>query len=393
MIKFFYILVIIPFAALTATPQSIKDLELQRKKTEEEIKVATRLLGDTEKQRNQTINNLAILKRQIELRSKLVNEINHQIDALENEKQKNSFYLQGLNKDLLNLKKEYSKLIQFSWRNKSNYNILMFILASNDFNEAYRKIKFYQQFLTFREKQGQEIIKTQKLIVTEIENIELIKTKLEVTKEERRKEIAKLNSDQAKFNIVVQELRKKEKQLKREIEDRRKSFEAINKAIADLMAEEARRAKEKKQDIRDARYLKLSDGFAGNKGKLPWPTRVGMVVSEFGEHNHPIIKGLKVKNNGIDISTEPKAKIFSVFEGEVKKIVSIPGANTAILIRHGEYLTVYTNLQRVFVKVGDNVKPQQEIGEIYTDSNGKAILNFQIWKENSLQNPETWILP
>ncbi len=393
MVKFFYIFVLITFAALTAKPQSIKELETQRKKTEEEIKIATRLLGDTEKQRNQTINNLAILKRQIELRSKLVTEINHQIEALENEKEKNSLYLQGLNKDLHNLKKEYSKLIQFAWREKSNYNILMFILASNDFNEAYRRIKFYQQFLKFREKQAHEIVRTQKLILTEIENIEIIKTKLEKTKEERRKEIAKLNSDQLNFNNVVQELRKKEKQLKKEIEERRKAFEAINKAIADLIAEEARRAKEKKLEIRDARYLKLSDGFAGNKGKLPWPTKIGMIVSEFGEHNHPIIKGLKVKNNGVDISTEPNAKVFSVFEGEVKKIVSIPGANTAILIRHGEYLTVYTNLQKVFVKVGDNLKPQQEIGEIYTDSNGKAILNFQIWKENSLQNPQTWILP
>jgi len=393
MVKIFYIFSFIFLAALTAIPQSIKDLEVQRKKTEEEIKVATRLLGDTEKQRNKTVNNLAILKRQIELRSKLVNDINHQIEALEKEKEKNSFYLQGLNKDLLNLKREYSKLIQFAWRNKSNYNILMFILASNDFNEAYRRIKFYQQFIKFREKQGNEIVRTQKMILHEIENIETIKTKLEIAKRERRTEIEKLQSDQLKFNNVVQELRKKERQLINEIENRRKAFEAINKAITDLIAEEAKRARERKQEIRDARYLKLSDGFAGNKGKLPWPTKIGMIVSEFGEHSHPIIKGLKVKNNGVDISTEPNARVFSVFEGEVKKIVSIPGANTAILIRHGEYLSVYTNLHKVFVKIGDQVKPQQEIGEIYTDSNGKAILNFQIWKENNLQNPQTWILP
>lgn len=388
-----YIVYLFLSAAIAAHGQSIKELEIRKNKTEEEIRLATKLLGDTEKQKNQTINTLGILKKQIELRQRLIFDIEKQIESYEKEKEKNSFYLQGLTKDLDNLKREYSKLINFALRNKSNYNILMFILASNDFNEAYRRIKFYQQFLKFREKQAKEIINTQKLINTEIEKLNVLKNNLELSKKQRINEIKKLSHDQANYSKVVNELKRKEIQLKKDIEERKKTFELIKKAIDDLIAEEAKKARESKTVVRDARYIKLSDGFMGNKGKLPWPTSQGVIVGEFGEHNHPVIPGLKIKNNGIDISTEANSKVLSVFEGEVKKIVSIPGANNAILIRHGEFLTVYTNLKKVSVKVGDSVKLQQEIGEVYTDNNGKAVMNFQIWRENVLQNPQHWILP
>jgi murein DD-endopeptidase MepM/ murein hydrolase activator NlpD len=168
-------------------------------------------------------------------------------------------------------------------------------------------------------------------------------------------------------------------------------MEALDKAIADLIAEETRSAK---TQIRDARYLRISDGFAGNKGKLPWPTTTGVIVNEFGEHSHPVLKGIKIKNNGIDISTKLNEKVKTIFEGEVRKIVSIPGQNIAVLIRHGDFVTVYSNLIKVQVKVGDRVQAQQVIGEVYNDEKTQSgIYKLQIWQENTLLNPTEWILP
>jgi septal ring factor EnvC (AmiA/AmiB activator) len=387
---FFLILII-----FCANAQSIKELESKRKKTEEELSTAAKLLGKTEQEKIQNINTLAILKSQIGLRNKLLNDIEQQVIFLEKEVEKNELLIAGLTNDLQKLKNEYAKLTRFAWRNRSHLNIILFIFASNDFNQAYRRIKFYQQFLKFREKQGKEILRTQKMIEEEVLIIKDNKLKLTKTKKDKEIEVKYLKTDEDKYKKSVTALQQKEKQIRKDLEERKKSIEALNKAISDLIAEEARKAaKEKAGTIRDARYIKLSDGFAGNKGKLPWPIKSGIIIGEFGEHNHPVIKGLKVKNNGIDISTETGAKVMSIFEGEVKKIVPIPGANTAVIVRHGDYLSVYANLEKVSVKVGENVKLGQIIGEVYTDKvSGKAILNLQIWKESTIQNPMSWILP
>jgi murein hydrolase activator len=378
-----------------ANAQTIKELERKRKKTEEELAIAQKMLGKTEQEKIQNINTLAILKSQIGLRNKLLNDIEQQVIFLENEVDKNELLIAGLTHDLLKLKNEYAKLTRFAWRNRSHLNIILFIFASNDFNQAYRRIKFYQQFLKFREKQGKEILNTQKMIESEVLIIKDNKVKLTKTKQEKEREVKSLKTDEVKYKNAVTSLQQKEKQIRKELEERKKSIDALNKEISDLIAEEAKKAaKDKAGSIRDARYIKLSDGFAGNRGKLPWPVKSGIIIGDFGEHNHPVIKGLKVKNNGIDISTDIGAKVMSIFEGEVKKIVPIPGANTAVIVRHGDYLSVYSNLEKVSVKVGENLKLGQVIGEVYTDkASGKAIFNLQIWKESTIQNPANWILP
>jgi septal ring factor EnvC (AmiA/AmiB activator) len=393
--KRFLTLLVLIFLVISANAQTIKELEQRKKKTEEELALASKLLGKTEQERIQSLNTLAILKTQIGLRIKLLSDIDQQIIYLEKEIDKNELLIAGLTNDLTKLKREYAKLTRFAWRNRSHLNIILFIFASNDFNQAYRRIKFYQQFLKFREKQGKEIIRTQQMVEDEIKILLSNRFNLSKTKNEKVKEVNNLKTDESKYKNSVTELQQKEKQIRKELEERKKSIEALNKAISDLIEEEAKKAaKQKDGVVRDARYIKLSDGFSGNKGKLPWPTKSGIIIGEFGEHNHPVIKGLKVKNNGIDISTEQGAKVMSIFEGEVKKIVPIPGANTAVIIRHGDYLTVYSNLEKVSVKVGENVKLGQIIGEVYTDkASGKAILNLQIWKESNIQNPATWILP
>ena len=388
--KFVFTLALLLISILSFS-QTIKELEERRERTERELNESTQQLIQTEKKREQSLNQLNILKRQLVLRKNLISDIEKQIKLLEKQIQDKSTLISVYENDLNNLKKEYSKLILFAQRNKSDMQILVFIFASSDFNQAYRRLRFYQQFLKFREQQAQQIIQTQQAIEHEVNEISKSRNKLAQSQEDKENEILKLNTQQKRYSQSVSQLQQKESALRKQVEERRQAMEALDKAIEELIAEEARRAK---STVRDARYLRLSKGFSGNKGRLPWPTVTGVIVSDFGEHNHPVLKGVKIRNNGIDISTQLNAKVKSIYEGEVKKIVSIPGQNAAVIIRHGDFLTVYSNLVKVDVSIGEIVKAQQVIGEVYSNvQEGNGLLNLQIWHENKIENPTKWILP
>ncbi len=391
----YFILPIIFLCSNITHAQTISELEQRKKKTEEEIQLTNKLLSDTEKKRIKNVSELNLLNSKINLRKKLINDIEQQINLVEKEIKEKNIIINGLNKDISNLKREYARLIKFSWKNRTKMQILVFIFSSNDFSQAYRRMRFYQQLLKFREKQGKEIIQLQALMNDEIRKLTENKSNLEQLIDNKTTEVSSLNSEQKRFKQSVAQLQKRERELRKELNERKKAMEELNKAIENLIAEEARKAKDSKGNIvRDARYLKLSEGFSGNKGKLPWPSTQGVIVSQFGEHNHPVLKGVKIKNNGVDISMPSNSRINSIFEGEVKKIVSIPGSNIAVIIRHGDFLTVYSNLSKVYVKVGDMVKAHQEIGEIFSEpQTGKSVLNLQIWHENKIENPSKWLLP
>ena len=395
MIKRLLFLFPILFFYSLSVAQTLKDLEQRRKKTEQEIELTTKLISETESKKVKTLDQLIIVRSQLNLRRQLVKDIERQISMVEIETGVRQMTVEGLHSDLNNLKREYAKLIQFAWKNKSDMNLLMFLFASNDFNQAYKRLRFYQQFINFREKQGREIIATERLITSELNKLSDQRKELAKLIGEKNFEVDQLSKLEVQYNSNIKSLQTKEKQLKNELEERKKSIELLNKAIEDLIAEEARKAAQAKPDkVRDARYLKLSEGFLGNKGKLPWPTAQGVIVGHFGEHFHPVLKDVKIKNNGVDISTTPNAPVLAIFEGEVKKIVNIPGSNTAVIIRHGDYLSVYSNIVKVAVKVGDYVRASQVIGEAFTETgSSRGILNLQIWKESETQNPVGWLLP
>ncbi len=374
---------------LSGFTQSLDDLKKRREKTEREIELATSLLSQTEQERVNTVEQLNLLKNQIELRKSLIDDISQQIELKEKQIESKSDIINELNVNLRNLKSEYTKLIQFAWKNRKDMHILMFIFASEDFNQAYRRLRFYQQFIRFREKQGKEIIRTQNRIEEELATLSQSRTELENAMASKSEEIEKLNSQENRYSRSVSQLKRKEIQLRKQLQDRKSAMEALNKEIAKLIAEES-----KKTIIRDARYIELSEGFSGNKGKLPWPTEEGLIVSDFGEHEHPVIKGVKIRNNGVDIRTQSNAPVRAIYEGVIKKIVSIPGANVAVIVRHGDFLSVYSNLSKVSVKVDQHVETEQKIGEAFTDSEeGRGMMNLQIWKESDIQNPKDWILP
>lgn len=391
----FVLIFLIILSPLLVFSQSIADLEKQRAKTERDLNATSELLAKTSKQRQQTMQHVNVLQRQLTLRKKLIDDIEKQIQLYEKEIDKKNLLISSYKNDLTNLKKEYAKLIRFAQRSKTDMDLLVFIFSSNHFNQAYRRLRFYKQFLNFREKQAKEIIRTQTSIEQEVQSVSDARNKLAKSKEDKAGEIVNLNSEKRRYSQSIKQLQQKEHQLRQEVEKRRKAMAALDKAIEDLIAEEARlAAKEKKSTIRDARYLRLSAGFEGNKGRLPWPSSNGVIVSDFGEHNHPVLKGVRIRNNGIDISTDPGAVVKSIYEGEVKKIVSIPGQNLAVIVRHGDFLTVYSNLETVSVKVGDNVTALQSLGQVYLGTKEKqSVFNLQIWQESNIQNPTHWILP
>jgi len=389
--KFLTLLILFVLSTIPLFSQTLRELEERKERTQRELTESTQLLQRTEKEREQSLSNLNILKRQLTLRTNLISDIEKQIELLERDIEEKTLLIQSYQNDLKNLKNEYAKMIRFAQRNRTDMQILVFIFASSDFNQAYRRMRFYQQFLQFREKQAKEIIETQKAIESELAKVSTNRNRLAQSREEKTIEVNNLSKQQQQYSSSVRNLQQREAQLRKEVEERKKAMEALDKAIADLIAEETRSAK---TQIRDARYLRISDGFAGNKGKLPWPTTTGVIVNEFGEHSHPVLKGIKIKNNGIDISTKLNEKVKTIFEGEVRKIVSIPGQNIAVLIRHGDFVTVYSNLIKVQVKVGDRVQAQQVIGEVYNDEKTQSgIYKLQIWQENTLLNPTEWILP
>ncbi len=376
----------IPFLSFT---QTLEELQERREKTEKEIKLATSLLTQTEQERVSTVEQLNLLKNQISLRKKLIADINKQIELKEKQINEKSIEVDELNTSLQNLRTEYAALIEFAWKNRKDMHILMFIFASEDFNQAYRRLRFYQQFIRFREKQGREIIRTQNRISNELAALDEARNELENVMSSKSDEIDKLNSQENRYSRSVSKLKQKERQIRQQLQERKKAMESLNKEISKLIAEEAKRTK-----VRDARYIELSEGFSGNKGKLPWPTAEGLIVSDFGEHDHPVIKGVKIKNNGVDIRTQANADVKAIYDGVVKKIVSIPGSNIAVIIRHGDFLTVYSNLSQVSVRIDQRIKTEQKIGEAYTDAQeGRGMINLQIWHESKIQNPKDWILP
>ncbi len=293
-------------------------------------------------------------------------------------------------------------MIYYAYRNRRSYDRLVFIFSSDDFNQAYRRIKYFQQYSTYRQTQAELITKTQSILNDKeitLENQKAVKQGLLASEENERKVLERQKS---KVNLTIQDLGKQEKELKAALRKKRKAVAELENAIEKIIAEEIRLAAERAKVNSASKTssgfaltpeeLELSESFANNKGKLPWPTEQGIVSSTFGEHQHPILPRVKIKNNGIDIITSAGEFARAVFGGEVTRVISVPNFNNVVIIRHGEYLTVYSNLDEVLVSKGQSVTTKQRIGRIYTDkSANKTEMHFEVWKAKDLMNPAYWL--
>lgn len=281
-------------------------------------------------------------------------------------------------------------MIVFARKNLNQYDRLMFIFASNNFNQAFKRLKYFEQYSQYRKNQVRIIEHKQDSLQSSINKLTHLKKEKTDLRKKEESEIVQINKKKISQERGLQELRGKEKQLKKDLKKKNKQKENLKKEIERILAEEAKKAKDFSMT---PDQIQLAKSFEENKGKLPWPVQKGVVYSSFGEHAHPVLKGIKTRNDGIDIVTNEGSNARVIFDGEVRSIISVPGtANYAVLVKHGNFFSLYSNLEKVFVKPGDIVQVKQDIGKISMDSEDKTTkLQFQIWKSTSKLNPVNWL--
>lgn len=384
------------------TTKEIVDLQKIRKQALESIEATNRLITSTRKDAISVLNRLNLLSAEIKTRREVISLLNREIAAIDREQKKINGEVRRLTEELEQKKKNYADAVRGMYASRAARNELMFILSAPTFAQSYNRMRYLREYSAWRKEQGQEITVRQKELNTKKEELARTRRAKEGLMAERQRETTHLKTQEEKQQETVRELKKKEKSLKAELARQQKQATELNRKIEQLIAEEARKAAAKKNVERKEKggysmtkaEKALSDNFEQNKGKLPFPlTGKYVIVGRFGQQQHQELKYVKTNNNGIDLQTQPGTEARAVFNGTVTRVFVVPGYNSSVIIRHGNYLTVYSNLSEVYVKAGDQVTTRQPVGKIYTDTEdgNRTVLHFQIWKETKKINPELWL--
>ena len=411
-------LLVIFFMLLSPTgySQSAKEklkLQATKKQLEAEIRYTTELLEKTKKSKQTSLNKLEILAKQIRSRQALINTINTQLDDVQVQISVENLQIDRMTKQLQELKSEYARMIYYAYRTMNGHNKLMFIFSAKDFNQAYQRLKYYQQYSSYRRSQVARIESTKRAIGNHRRELEDVKNQKLTLVQSQQQEKQKLDLEKTEKTAAVKEISSKEKQLMAILKTKQQSTLKLESEIekliaADIKASEERSRKQAAKAKKPASAAKpaahgaemeftpaekvLSSSFSANRGRLPWPCDRGFVSGSFGEHPHPLLDRVKVKNNGIDIMTGQESVVKAVFNGRVSRVLSFPNLNQVVIIRHGDYLTVYSNLDDVKVREGQEVVSKQAIGKVHTNPDDqKSELHFELWRGKITQNPEDWL--
>ena len=373
--------------------QTREELENRKRKNEEEIEETSNLLEETRKSRKTNANQLRLLQKRIDLRNSLITSIQDEIDMIDIEIDGKTNLINQMELDINNIRKEYEKTIIHAYRNRGKYNQVMYLFAAENFNQAYKRLRYMQQFAELRRDQAGLIQQMQNEMTGEIIALESIKAEKNALISDKQTENNRLLNEKGQKDRMVSSLLRKERELRQELRERQKVAEQLSAEIAEIIEAEMRRNSNMGMYSQLTPEEKIiSDNFNENKGRLPWPTSRGVITGKFGLHQHAVLRGITIQNNGIDITTVEGAEARAMFDGVVSKIFAILGGNYAVIIRHGNFLTVYQNLIDVTVKKGDKVKVKQKLGTIYTDKvSNTTELHIEIWHELDKQNPEDWL--
>ena len=389
---------IISVATSQSTSARQKALEEQKKRPQQEIKQINTILFSNIRKEKSVVSKVEDLDLKISVRSQIVKVNNQQANLLTRQINVNQRDITNLRSELKNLKKDYASMIVKSYKSKSSQNRLMFLFSSTDFLQAYKRIQYMKQYANFRKKQGEEISKKTQTL----QNLNKTLLDQKIIKEAlvaENKIVQTTLIDERKFQQkLIRSIKSKSRSLTSEIRQKQRESAAIDKEIERLIREAiaasnklAGKASKNVFALTPEAKL-LAKNFIANKGKLPWPVEKGVVTQLFGTQPHPLVKTTMIKSNGVTIATNPKSKARAVFDGEVMAILSFKGSNPAVLIKHGNFITTYKNIAKVYVRKGEKVKSKQSIGEIFTHpQSGKTTLQFSVFNELKPQNPKNWI--
>ena len=382
-----FLLLVLLINSPLKSQQTRIELENERQKNLIKINEAEKILKETEKSKNVTTGKLNVINKQINNRLSLISNLKKEMKFQNNEILDLSGVIYSLTNDLKILKNEYSEMIYYSYKSRSSLDKLGYVFSSNSYNQMFRRLGYIVQYTNSRKKQIQEI----EIVTNELDNQKnnlihekRIQNKLLSDEVTENNKLQKLKRNQKK---TISDLGKKERRIKKEIKERRISLEQLDNLIKEVIRSE----REKLSGV-DLDLIKLTESFETNIGKLIWPVSSGFISNKFGIHPHPVIKNVKVKNDGIDIQTSKGSKVYSVFSGKVSTVAFIPGMNNVIIINHGDYYTLYAKLKNLLVEKGDIITIGQNIAYIVTNSDGVSELQFQVWKNNIKLNPEKWIM-
>ncbi len=407
-LKYYILLLFVFLMSFSAFSQTRKQLENQRKKYKSEILKLNRLLFNEEKKEKNALEALKDINQKIDVRNKLINTINLEAKLLTNEIKTNERKITKLEKELKALKQDYAEMIYKSYKSKSQQSKLMFLLSSKNFYQAYKRLEYTKQYSKFRKKQGEEI-QVQANFIKKLNDSLGYQKKVKDTLilvEKRQKE--EIEGDKKNQEKLISQIKKKEGKYKREIQrnakEERKVAARIDKIIKEEIAKANRLAmaknKDKKTVVKKSSNFILSPEakalavkFEQNKGKLPWPVKEGLIVRKFGVQPHPIFPGITINSTGLHFATSQGSEAIAVFNGEVLNISLGSGGTKNVMIRHGNYITSYNNLENAYVKKGDKISVGQKIGRIFTDKvSKKTKLVFVLFKNTTRLNPASWIL-
>ncbi|WP_297335148.1 peptidoglycan DD-metalloendopeptidase family protein [Algoriphagus sp.] len=392
--------------SFSQTKKSREELEREKAEVQARLREFDAILKKTSATKKTTIGELNAITRQFQTQNRLVNTLDREVKLIDQEIQETESKIKKMEQELIDLKAEYSRMIYNTSKLNRSISIVAFVFSSSTFNQLYMRLKYLKQYTDSRKQQAAQIEEVTQQLAQE-------RIQLDARKGEKVKVLAEAQAERRKLEGLrreqqgmVNNLTKRETEIKRKITATKKQQEQLESLIRQVIEEEIRLAEAAaKKDNSTAtksagssmpmtpEVAALSSSFAGNRGKLPWPVETGFVTEVYGDNPHPTLRGISVPNDGINIRTQPNASVRSVFDGTVTKVATMPGYGETVIIKHGEYYTLYSKLKTITVKTGQTVKAKDVIGRVAVDANGESEVHFQTWKGLQKMNPSTWIAP
>ena len=377
-----------------ASAQDTRKQESRKAQLEKEIAAINRQLRDNASSSSKALTDLALVRRKVAARQELIAESNREIRALDDSMKVRQQEIDRLQARYDTLSLYYNRLVRNAYKNRDSRIWYMYILASDNVSQAFRRFGYLRGLSRDMSQQAGRIQETTAVLEVEKERLAGMKEEAESLRRQRQADMDALRAEEGESAAVVAKLERDRKKYQQELQKKNREVEALNREIAAIIRkatskEPAKSAKGGKSTS-TAVDSKLSGEFAANKGRLPWPV-AGTVVESYGQHYHPVFKNVKLPfNNGVTLAVPRGSEVHAVFDGTVARVVLIAGYNQCVLVQHGSYFTFYCKLKSVAVKAGDKVKTGQLLGTVDTIA-GEDQFHFQLWKERTPQDPETWL--